>query len=63
MKLLLEEARLDFASALTSRDLDVPQDDHADRLIAATAIARGLTLVTSDRRLLDCPQLQDVVQA
>ena len=54
---------LDFVSALTRRDLDVPQDDPADRFIAATAITRGLTLVTSDRRLLDCPQLQDVLQA
>jgi PIN domain nuclease of toxin-antitoxin system len=34
--------------------------DPMDRIIAATARAEGLPLVTADRRMLDCPLLKTV---
>jgi PIN domain nuclease of toxin-antitoxin system len=37
--------------ALVSTELDLPQGDPADRLIAATAVANAADLVTSDERL------------
>lgn len=46
------EAPLTCAVALASDRLAM-HDDPADRLIAATAVVYGLTLVTSDRRLLE----------
>ena len=39
------------AIALASTELDLPQADPADRLIAATAVANGADLVTIDERL------------
>jgi PIN domain nuclease of toxin-antitoxin system len=38
---------------------DFPSDP-ADRTIAATARAEGLTLVTADQRMLDCPLLKTI---
>ncbi len=34
--------------------------DPADRIIAATARAEGLPLVTADQRILDCPVLKTI---
>jgi len=33
-------------------------DDPADRFIAATAMVHGLALVTADRSLLRCPDIE-----
>ena len=38
--------------------LDFAHDDPFDRIIAATALAEGLELVTSDRRFATCPGLR-----
>ncbi len=38
---------------------DFPNDP-ADRIIAATACAEGLSLVTADQRMLDCPLLKTI---
>lgn len=35
-------------------------NDPADRIIAATARAEGLPLVTADQRILDCPLLKTI---
>jgi PIN domain nuclease of toxin-antitoxin system len=43
--------------ALRSRSIRLPHDDPADRFIAATAMVHGLTLVTADRTLLECPEI------
>ncbi|MCY3546002.1 MAG: type II toxin-antitoxin system VapC family toxin [Gemmatimonadetes bacterium] len=43
--------------ALRSRSVRLPHDDPADRFIAATAMVHGLTLVTADRTLLECPDI------
>lgn len=44
--------------ALRSRSIRLPHDDPADRFIAATAVVHGLTLVTADRSLLECPDIR-----
>ena len=44
--------------ALRSRTVRLPHDDPADRFIAATAMVHGLTLVTADRSLLECPDIR-----
>lgn len=44
--------------ALASRSVRLGHDDPADRFIAATAMVRGLTLVTADRALLQCPDIK-----
>ena len=44
--------------AMASRQIILPHQDPADRFIAASARILGLTLVTSDRALLDCPNLK-----
>ncbi len=44
--------------ALRSRSVRLPHDDPADRFIAATAMVHGLTLVTADRTLLECPDIR-----
>jgi PIN domain nuclease of toxin-antitoxin system len=46
------EAPLNHEVALQSREVDVKQDDPADRFIAATASVYQLTLLTADQRLL-----------
>ena len=43
--------------ALRSRSVRLRHNDPADRFIAATAMVHGLTLVTADRTLLDCPDI------
>lgn len=43
--------------ALASTELDLPQGDPADRLIAATAVANGADLMTIDERLRESEAL------
>lgn len=51
-KIPFREAPLNMEVALRTRHLDLPHQDPADRLIAATALVYSLTLVTADSRLL-----------
>ncbi len=44
--------------AIISRSIPVTNQDPADRFIAASAKALGLTLVTSDKKLLKCSEIQ-----
>ena len=44
--------------ALGSRAIRIGHEDPADRFIAATAMVHGLTLVTADRSLLRCPDIE-----
>ena len=53
----MREFPLTCEVALRSRSIRVAHDDPADRFIAATAAVHGLTLVTADRMLLECPDL------
>ena len=48
----LKEAPLTAEIALEAARFSLPHDDPADRLLVATARSLGLTLVTSDARLL-----------
>lgn len=50
--LALNEAPLTHEVVLTAREISIPHNDPADRLIAATARYYGLRLVTADERLL-----------
>ena len=54
----LKEVPLTHEVALRSRSVRLPHDDPADRFIAATAMVNGLTLVTADRSLLECPDIR-----
>lgn len=54
----LKEVSLTHEVALRSRSVRLPHDDPADRFIAATAMVHGLTLVTADRSLLECPDIR-----
>jgi PIN domain nuclease of toxin-antitoxin system len=54
----VHEAGLSHEIALQSRMLDLPQEDPADRFIAATAMVRGFTLITSDAHLLECSSIR-----
>jgi PIN domain nuclease of toxin-antitoxin system len=47
----LREAPLTHEIALATRSIGLPHRDPADRLLAATALVLGLTLVTADRTL------------
>jgi len=47
----LEEAALTREVALRSTELDLGHRDLADHMLAATALAHGLTLVTLNARL------------
>ncbi len=51
----LVEIPLDGAPALAAAELEAYHVDPADRFIVATALARGATLVTADRAILDWP--------
>ncbi len=57
-ELPLLEAPLDFEIASDSRRVPLSHPDPADRFLAATARIKGLTLVTADERLLECPDLE-----
>ncbi len=48
------EAPLTFEVALASRTVSLPHEDPADRFIAASARVYNLVLVTADRRLSQC---------
>jgi len=54
----MRELPLTHEVALRSRSVRLPHDDPADRFIAATAMVHGLTLVTADRTLLECPDIR-----
>ena len=54
----LKEVPLTHEVALRSRSVRLAHDDPADRFIAATAMVHGLTLVTADRSLLQCPDIR-----
>ena len=54
----VREAAITFAIATRSRALTLMHEDPADRFIAATAVEMKAPLLTSDDRLLACPQLQ-----
>jgi PIN domain nuclease of toxin-antitoxin system len=47
----LHEAPLTNEIALATRSIVLPHRDPADRLLLATALIHGLTLVTADRNL------------
>ena len=48
----IREARISHDIAIQSCLIKLPHQDPADRLLAATAVIYGLTLVTSDTRLI-----------
>lgn len=51
-RILFREAPLTHEVAMLSRVIELPHQDPADRFIAATAAAYGLTLMTADRNLI-----------
>ncbi len=51
--LALHEAPLTHEVVFAAREITIPHNDPADRLIAATARYYGLRLVTADERLLN----------
>lgn len=54
----MQEVPVTFDIAFGSRSIRLGHDDPADRFIAATAMVHGLTLVTVDRSLLQCPDIE-----
>ena len=52
------EAPLTIDVAFASRTVGLEHQDPADRFIVATAKVQGLTLVTADRRLLRCGDIE-----
>ena len=56
--LALREAPLNWQIAILSRQIDLPQQDPADRFIAATAIYYQLQLATVDTRPIQAAWLQ-----
>jgi PIN domain nuclease of toxin-antitoxin system len=55
--LALREAPLTNEISLATRRIVLPRSDLADRLLAATALFHGLTLVTADRNLAGSKQI------
>ena len=53
----VREAPVTIDVALASRSVRLDNQDPADRFIAASAMVFGLTLVTVDRDLCDCPDI------
>ena len=53
----LREAGMNRQIALLANEIDLPHPDPADRILAATALALDLTLVTMDRHLVAAPAL------
>ena len=54
----VREAPVTIDVALASRSVRLDNQDPADRFIAASAMVFGLTLVTADRDLCDCPDIE-----
>ena len=54
----MQEVPVTFDIAFGSRSIRLGHDDPADRFIAATAMVHGLTLVTVDGSLLQCPDIE-----
>ena len=52
------EAPLTFEVAVASRTISLPHEDPADRFIAATAKVYQLELITADRQLSRCPDIE-----
>ena len=52
------EVPVTYDVVLASRNIDLEHQDPADRFIAASAKVFGLKLVTADRRLLRCPDIE-----
>ena len=57
----LREAVINKEVAIQSRYIDLPHQDPADRLLAATAKVSGLTLVTADKRLIKTKNLDVLI--
>jgi PIN domain nuclease of toxin-antitoxin system len=55
------QAVLNHAIAIQSRTISLPHQDPADRFIAASAVVYGLTLVTSDRYLIESAKSYSVM--
>ncbi len=53
-----KEAILNHEVAIQSRKLNLPHQDPADRFIAASALVFDLTLITSDKRLLNLDKVK-----
>jgi len=60
LALPVRDAPLTREVAIASRRIDLPQDDPADRFIAASAAIHGLVLVTADQALLDSDACETV---
>ncbi len=66
LKMVLQRPKiavLDLSPEIAALAFQFPPDfpgDPADRIIAATARAHGLPLVTKDRHLQDCPLLRTI---
>ena len=54
------ETPITFEVALASRSIRLAHQDPADRFIAASAKVFGMILLTADRRLLACPDIEVV---
>lgn len=54
----IKEAPFNFAAAVQTAQIQLPQADVGDVFLAATASAFGLTLVTGDSQLLECSWLK-----
>ncbi len=54
----MQEVPVTFDIAFGSRSIGLEHDDPADRFIAATAMVHGLTLVTADRSILRCADIE-----
>ena len=52
------EVPISMEIAMSSRSISVVNQDPADRFIAASAKVLGLTLVTSDKKLLRCSEIE-----
>ena len=56
----MHEIAVTFDVAFGSRSIRLGHADPADRFIAATAMVHGLTLVTADKSLLQCPDIRAI---
>lgn len=54
----VSELPLTLEVVLASASVQLPHRDPADRIIAASAKAHGLTLITADQRLAACPDIE-----